>query len=141
MIGASSGGFSLSATESIGYATPSNTETLNEAFSASIFSGTTLGIAAGAGVLWNVTGGTAIDSLTGTLTITSTATASSGTIVATDTLTGLTMSGSFSANGLNLTISQNGTQVATIATDAFGNGSITYTDGTTEKIVGFTIAG
>jgi hypothetical protein len=110
---------------------------------ASAYSGATgtLSIAQGAGTAWSIVGGSLLD----TLNVSGTGTySSSGTVVAlslgaSDAANGdsITMTGS--ASGITGTVTQNGTALATFTLDGSGNGTISYANGTTETVTGYTL--
>jgi hypothetical protein len=136
-----SSGSTLATTQTSTAATGINlTSTTTESFSASLFSGTTLGIAQGTGTIWNVTGASPFSTVTGNISVTSNGSfPASGTLSLTDTVSNVTVSGTVAATGITLTIKQGATILATVVTDANGNGTITYADGTTETITDYTI--
>ena len=91
---------------------------------------------------WGLTGGTQLDSITGTGNATyngSIVTSASYSI--TDTTANISASGGISGSSLTLTLTQAGATIATVTIDADGNGSITYSDNTREVVAGFTIVG
>ena len=86
-----------------------------------------------------LTGGTTVSAGTISETVTFNGSAVSGTLSTTDTTTRLTTTIVPTAQGYTGTIARDGTTFASFTIDAFGNGSISYIDGTTGTITGFTI--
>lgn len=95
------------------------------------------------GTAWGLSGGTALDSLTGNGSATTNGSlVTSGNYTITDTTANITTSGSFSNSGpLTLTLTQSGSTLATIVVDTDGNGTITYADSTKQNVAGFVIFG
>jgi hypothetical protein len=111
---------------------------------ATTYSGSALALVPpSSGTGWGLSGGTQMDSLSGTGTATlSGSLVTSGSYNITDTTAGITASGSFAGSGpLTITLTQNGATLATITVDADGNGTITYADSTRETVAGFVIFG
>jgi hypothetical protein len=101
-----------------------------------------LDIAPGAVPVWNVTGAPALDTVTGTTTITFSGSALvSGSLSLSDAATGITVTGTATPSKTTFTLVQNGTQLATATVDGAGTGTVTYADGTTEQITNWTISG
>lgn len=134
------------------------TETLNQSFSATgqttgtitvqasgtTYTGTSFTLVPpSSGTAWGLSGGTALDSLTGNGTANVNGSAvTSGNYSITDTTANVTASGSFSNSGpLTLTLTQSGSTLATMVVDADGNGTITYADTTKQNVAGFVIFG
>ncbi len=86
-----------------------------------------------------LTGGTTISAGTIAETLTFTGSSVTGTLTTTDATTHLTTTITPTAQGYTGTIARDGTTVGNFTIDAFGNGTITYTDGTVGTISGFTI--
>jgi len=109
-------------------------------FTASLYAGSGLGIAQGTGTTWSVTGGTPFDTLTGTVSVTLNGTVTTGGALSfSDTSSGATVSGVASSTSVSILLKNGATTLANATVDTFGNGTISYVDGTTETIVGFTI--
>jgi hypothetical protein len=87
-----------------------------------------------------VTGGTPFDTVSGTITVALGGTAG-GTLGFSDTQYGFAESGTVAPTGVSLTVKQAGAVVATATTDAGGNGTVAYADGSSEKIAGYVVGG
>jgi len=94
------------------------------------------------GTAWGLSGGTQLDSTTGTgnATVNGSIT-TSATYSFNDATAGITASGSISGTSLTVTLVQGSTTLATVTIDADGNGSVTYADSSKETVAGFTIFG
>jgi hypothetical protein len=118
--------------------TTSASATVNVAF----YLGPSLGIVQ-SGSNWGVSGNSAFNSATGTYTFSSTGNSGSGSLTLKDALYTYTETATLSSSGLTVTIIQNPnsafnttTPISTATIDVGGNGSINYTDGTSETIAG-----
>lgn len=126
----------------IAVVTAGPSSTITETVAANTYTGSGLGIAAGAGTAWNVTGGTLADTVTGTIVLNlSRGYVTSGTIAMRDSPSGITIAGTATASGAAFTVTQGTTIIATVVVDATGTGTITYADGTTESISAWTLVG
>jgi hypothetical protein len=138
-------------------ATTGVTESVNETFTANgqnfnatatvtatTYSGSGLTLVPpSSGTAWGLSGGTQLDSITGTGNATYNGSlATSATYSVNDSTAGITASGSIAGTSLTLTLVQGTTTLATITVDPDGNGTITYAaDGSKENVAGFTIFG
>ena len=86
-----------------------------------------------------LTGGTLIASGTLSETLTLSGALVQGSIATTDSATRLLTTVTPTTNGYAGTLARDGKTLATFTIDAFGNGTITYGDGTSGTITGFTI--
>jgi hypothetical protein len=103
-----------------------------------------LAIAPGTSPAWTVTGASPVDTVTGTLTIgalTGVGNTTGGTISLSDATTGVALTGTISTTGVTLTETLAGKQLAGATVNQYGNGTITYADGTSKAIVSWTIQG
>ena len=101
-----------------------------------------LDIAQGAVPVWNVTGAPALDTVTGSTTITFNGSAiATGSLSLSDAATGISVVATATSSKVTFTLSQNGTQLATASIDGLGNGTVSYGDGTGEQIANWTIGG
>ncbi|MEA2721408.1 MAG: hypothetical protein QOJ39_3272 [Candidatus Eremiobacteraeota bacterium] len=91
---------------------------------------------------WGLSGGTQLDSITGTGTATYNGSfVTSASYAINDTTASITASGTITGTSLTVTLTQAGSTVATLVIDADGNGSVTYADSTKETVAGYTIFG
>jgi hypothetical protein len=86
-----------------------------------------------------LTGGTTVSAGAISEALNFTGSAVSGTLTTTDMTTRLTTTIVPAAQGYTGTIARDGTTFASFTIDAFGNGTISYTDGTTGTITGFVL--
>jgi hypothetical protein len=128
--------FATTGTAASGTTSPSTT--LNVGF----YLGPSLGIIQ-TGNNWGVSGNSAFNSATGTYTFTSTGNSGSGTLTMKDVLYTYTETATLSSTGLSVTIIQNPnsafnatTPISTATVDIGGNGTLNYSDGTSETIAG-----
>ena len=133
-------GASVAISGSVAYTSAGSTLSLND--SASVYTGgiSSLTIVAGTNA-WAISGGTLIDqgSGTGTGSYNASGILTQATISVTDTITNETVTVTGSASGITGAVTFGGRQIASFSTDLSGNGSITYADGTTGAIQGFSI--
>ena len=85
---------------------------------------------------WVVLGPLGFNSGTGTYSYTTTGNTGSGTFSLTDSLYTYTVTGNLTAAGLAVTIVRNTDPIATATVDKAGNGTISYSDGTSDVIWG-----
>jgi hypothetical protein len=85
---------------------------------------------------WTVLGPLGFNSGTGTYNYTTTGTTGSGTFSLADSLYTYTVTGNLTAAGLAVTIVRNTDPIATATVDKAGNGTISYSDGTSDAIWG-----
>jgi hypothetical protein len=125
------------------YAISGQTTTATVNVTASAYSAPSgLDIAAGPVPVWTVTGAPPLDTVTGTITISSSgAGTTGGSVSLSDAHTGIAVSGTMAPAGSTFTLAQNGAQLATATVDVNGTGTVRYADGTTEQITNWTIRG
>jgi hypothetical protein len=90
---------------------------------------------------WVVTGVSGFNVASGTYSYSSSGTTGNGTLSLTDSLYTYTVTGKLTATGLTVTIVRNSDPIATATIDAAGNGTVTYTDGTTDTVWGDVVDG
>ena len=119
--------------------TTATSTTIGATGSYRLISGTPGSIVLTAAPAPTLTGGTTISTGAISEALAFTGSAVSGTLTATDMTTRLTTTIVPAALGYTGTIARDGTTLASFTIDAFGNGTISYTDGSTGTITGFTI--
>ncbi len=125
-------------------ATGQTTGTISAQFTGTTYSGSSLTLVPpSSGTAWGLSGGTAMDTLSGNGTATVNGSlVTGGAYSVTDSTANITASGSYTGSALlTLTLKQGATTLATITIDVDGNGTITYADNTTQNVAGFTIFG
>lgn len=93
------------------------------------------GIAQSSGA-WVVTGVNGFNIANGTYSYSSSGTTGNGTLSLTDSLYTYTVTGKLTATGLTVTIVRNADPIATATIDAAGNGTVNYSDGSTDTVWG-----
>lgn len=132
-------GLAITANDEFTSLWPSATST--ETLTSTLYDGPGLAIEA-SGLEWNVTGATAVDTLSGTIDESFAGSSiSAGTVALSDTTHATSVAGTISASGTQLTVTQNGAPEATVAVDGFGNGTINYADGTTAAVAYWVVVG
>jgi hypothetical protein len=85
---------------------------------------------------WIVTGVNSFNVASGTYSYSSSGTTGNGTLSLTDSLYTYTVTGKLTATGLTVMIVRNADPIATATIDAAGNGTVNYSDGSTDSVWG-----
>jgi hypothetical protein len=97
-------------------------------------------VAPTSGAAWALSGATPISTVAGNASVAYNGSiAVSGTYTLTDSVFGIAMSGTLANAALHITLTRSGVTLATIGVDGDGNGNVTYADGSTNVVAGFTM--